>query len=573
MKMYLGRLLASALAVACVTALLADPEPVSTTDAVMTPMVYEAVAQAEKPVSLAQTSWSRDKVPFPGASRGSSSTVVRVVLTALLFLSAVFAYGGLPHLSAAPLISPELPRRLLQSISSDAVTSKSTQEAASRTVTSLRLRGMRHRLVRLDEGADGLLDDDRDSAKIQGFLSKATAYAQRQQFEKAAKLFKKGSDMAEDMLKDLKKDHAGQVELDDAQHQVSDALCKTAAFYLERGQAVAAKKTMHRVFPVIAGRTDGVAMRCRVLAVNVLRDLGEFDGAAPAYEDLLSKITEQGKTATVPGQAMLEEVAAEARGEYARTMLSQGKVAQARQMLEETLEKLPSSVSSALLAARLKGLLGFAQLKEGNPVKAIALLDASLAGFGELPAGLAGATAEIQEILQSRAMAKAAQGRLHSAGEDLEVVRGLQDELMKTITDEHNPKYAAGHGKSPDPRLWASMARTRAIAADLKLQAKSAAEALSLAKDARHLLREVKKSDGRLPKGYNLATFVEVKALIATARGQKSETLALPAGSEAPEISEESAHDTDTPTVLPETAEAAKTEDHKKMLAEDIVST
>merc|ERR1719498_1996291 len=109
---------------------------------------------------------------------------------------------------------------------------------------------------------------------------------------------------------------------------------------------------------------------------------------------------------------------------------------------------------------------------------------------------------------------------MHSAAEDLEVVRGLQDELKKTISDDHNPEYNDDKGKVPDPRLWVSMARTRAIAADFKLQTGSAKEALPLARQARKLLREVKKSDGKLPKGYNLATFAEMKEILAKVRAE-----------------------------------------------------
>jgi len=46
----------------------------------------------------------------------------------------------------------------------------------------------------------------------------------------------------------------------------------------------------------------------------------------------------------------------------------------------------------------------------------------------------------------------------------------VQDELKKTISDDHNPKYADGEGKVPDPHLWVSIARSRAIAADFKIK-------------------------------------------------------------------------------------------------------
>merc|ERR1719453_2823370 len=67
----------------------------------------------------------------------------------------------------------------------------------------------------------------------------------------------------------------------------------------------------------------------------------------------------------------------------------------------------------------------------------------------------------------------------------------------------------------------------------MKLQSGSAKEAKALAKEARGLLRQVKKSDGRIPKGYSLATFVEVKALIAKAKSQSGGFLAKNAESDA----------------------------------------
>jgi hypothetical protein len=269
----------------------------------------------------------------------------------------------------------------------------------------------------------------------------------------------------------------------------------------------------------------------------VPRDAGRWEAAVSAYHGLLQKIAEEQKQAGPAEHATLDEIALETRGEYARALLSEGKVFEARELLEDTLAKLvpaghkaSQGSSSLLLASRLKGWLAFALVKEGKAAKSIDLLDESLAGMGELPAGIAGATAEFQEILQTRAMAKVALGKFHDAAEDLEVVRELQNELKKTIIDGHNPKYSGtmrdglrwtiGDGKVPDARLWVSMARTRAIAADIKLRSKIAGEALSLAKEARQLLREAKSGNGRMPKGYQLATFAEVKALVEKAKAQ-----------------------------------------------------
>jgi len=501
----------------------------------------------ELSVSLAQKSWSRGKVTFPNTQQGSLGIVVSMVLAGLLFLSVFFAYGGVQQFSDVSGISVSLehPRRLRQgltkvlgSLSLEAATTKSTQEAARRTVASLRLRSIRHRIVRLDQGDDGILDDDRDSAKIAGFLAKAKAYAQRQQYEKASKIYKKAVHMAKDLLDDLRKDKSGPLELDEAQHKLSDAYLQSAAFYIERGKIKSAQQVLVKSETVIKGRTDNVAMRTRLLTGNARRDAGELDDAVVAYKDLLAKIAAEDKETSPLEHAMLNELTAETNGELARTMLSQGKGAEAQDLLEETLKNLEASeaavpqLPSILLTARLKGWLGCAHLKEAHPAKAIDLLDASLAGLGELSAGLAGATMEVQELLQSRASAKASMGRLHNAAEDLEVVRGLQQELMQTVADEHNPRYAAGHGKVPDPRLWVSMARTITIAAGLKLQTKAPAEALSLGRQALELLREVKTSIGRVPKGYSLATFAEVKDLIAQAKFQHPTTPQLLAGPE-----------------------------------------
>jgi len=280
-------------------------------------------------------------------------------------------------------------------------------------------------------------------------------------------------------------------------------------------------------------------MRCRLLSANAHRDAGELDDAAAAYQALIAEIAKESEHTSPQDRAMLTELGVEVRVELAREMLAQGQTQDARHLLEETLEKLAASAgavlevpASPLVAANLKATLAFAHLKQGEPQTALDLLDASLAGLGELPDGLAGATTEAQEILQLRASTKLQLGRIHSASEDLEVVRGLQDELMQTIQDEHNPKYHAGEGVVPDPRLWTSVAKTRMITAELKVLSDAAVEALPLAKEALHLLREVKRSDGRVPKSYALATFVEVKEMIAKLKGKRSGVKTLLAKSE-----------------------------------------
>jgi len=533
--MSIERMLLAAIALACAaTATGASLAPQETTPAYCdaSSQDCEVPEQAEKAPSLAQTTWARTKVPFSKPYQSSCGTVLRVVLAALLFMSAIVAYSGMPQAMAeVPILSAEHPRRLasafLQSLSSQTASSQPAKEAARLNIAKLRIRGLRHRLVRLDEGDDGLLDDDRDSAQIQGLLSRAKAYSQHQQFEKADAMLQQAVSLAEGVIEDMGKDSHGKVEKDDAEHQASEVLYQIAEFYLERGHTHSAERMLEKVAPIIAKRTDTIAMRCRLLTANVKRDAGRWEAAVSAYHGLLQKIAEEQKQAGPAEHATLDEIALETRGEYARALLSEGKVLEARELLEDTLAKLvpaghkaSQGPSSLLLASRLKGWLAFALVKEGKAAKSIDLLDESLAGMGELPAGIAGATAEFQEILQTRAMAKVALGKFHDAAEDLEVVRELQNELKKTIIDGHNPKYSSGEGRVPDARLWVSMARTRAIAADIKLQSKVAGEALSLAKEARQLLREAKSANGRMPKGYQLATFAEVKALVEKAKAQ-----------------------------------------------------
>mmetsp|Transcript_619 Transcript_619/g.1053 ORF Transcript_619/g.1053 Transcript_619/m.1053 type:complete len:609 (+) Transcript_619:66-1892(+) len=558
--MNLRRLLSGAVAIACLAALLATSQENPTdrgaslpSDATLSTSM-EASMKAEQHWSLAQTSWSRTKVRLSNSRQSSFGFPVRIILTLLLIVSAIFAYSpNMPHMmEEVSSISVEKPRQLasaflksfsfeasnsdstqagisqprrlanrfLQSLSFEAPNSKSNEEAAGRTVAHLRLRGIRHRVARLETGEEGLLDDDRDSAKINGYMSKAKAYAQRQQLEKADEFYVKAVHMAQGMLSDFKKDKTGPVEVDEAQHLITDAVMQSAAFYLEHGQVDQAKQVLDGASAVIEQHSDAATMRCRLLAANARRDWGDFSAAVADYEALLKKIPEAMEGASPEEKAMFNEIAAESQGEHARALLSEGAYADAKKLLETALEKLTASQQGppTLLAARLKGWLAFAHLKEGNPKKAVELLDASLASIGDLPSGLAGATSEIQELLQSRAMAKAAIASLDGAADDLDVVRELQDELKKTISDEHNPEYSEEKGEVPDPRLWASMARTRTIAAEFKLLSNSgsaATEAMTLAKQARQLLREVKKSTDMLPKGYSLATFAEVKDLIA----------------------------------------------------------
>jgi len=537
--MFIERLLLAAIALTCAaTATGASLAPQETTPAYCdaSSQDCEVPEQAEKAPSLAQTTWARTKVPFSKPYQSSCGTVLRVVLAALLFMSAIVAYSGMPQAMAeVPILSAEHPRRLasafLQSLSSQTASSQPAKEAARLNIAKLRIRGLRHRLVRLDEGDDGLLDDDRDSAQIQGLLSRAKAYSQHQQFEKADAMLQQAVSLAEGVIEDMGKDSHGKVEKDDAEHQASEVLYQIAEFYLERGHTHSAERMLEKVAPIIAKRTDTIAMRCRLLTANVKRDAGRWEAAVSAYHGLLQKIAEEQKQAGPAEHATLDEIALETRGEYARALLSEGKVLEARELLEDTLKKLvpadhkaSQGPSSLLLASRLKGWLAFAFVKagsiDGKAAKALDLLDEALAGIGELPTGIAGATAEFQEFMQTRAMAKVALGKFHDAAEDLEVVRELQNELKKTIIDGHNPKYSSGEGRVPDARLWVSMARTRAIAADIKLQSKVAGEALSLAKEARQLLREAKSANGRMPKGYQLATFAEVKALVEKAKAQ-----------------------------------------------------
>lgn len=547
--MFIERMLLAAIALTCAAAATGAPlAPQETTPAYCdaSSQDCEVLEQPEKAPSLAQTTWARTKVPFSKPYQSSCGTVLRVVLAALLFMSAIVAYSGMPQAMAeVPILSAEHPRRLasafLQSLSSQTASSQPAKEAARLNIAKLRIRGLRHRLVRLDEGDDGLLDDDRDSAQIQGLLSRAKAYSQHQQFEKADAMLQQAVSLAEGVIEDMGKDSHGKVEKDDAEHQASEVLYQIAEFYLERGHTHSAERMLEKVAPIIAKRTDTIAMRCRLLTANVKRDAGRWEAAVSAYHGLLQKISAEQKQAGPAEHATLEEIASETRGEYGRALLSEGKVLEARELLEDTLKKLvpadhkaSQGPSSLLLASRLKGWLAFAfvkagyidgsmggwKLKEGKAAKAIDLLDEALAGIGELPTGIAGATAEFQEFMQTRAMAKVALGKFHNAAEDLEVVRELQNELKKTIIDGHNPKYSSGEGRVPDARLWVSMARTRAIAADIKLQSKVAGEALSLAKEARQLLREAKSANGRMPKGYQLATFAEVKDLVEKAKAQ-----------------------------------------------------
>merc|ERR1719181_2315890 len=113
-------------------------------------------------------------------------------------------------------------------------------------------------------------------------------------------------------------------------------------------------------------------MRCRLLAANAKRDAGKLSDSVALYEALFDKIRSEKADASPVEKAMLDEIAAEAEGEYAREMLSEGKVPEALKLLEETLDKLvPSLVSvqqgpPTLLAARLKGWLAFAQVKSGK---------------------------------------------------------------------------------------------------------------------------------------------------------------------------------------------------------------
>lgn len=490
-------------------------------------------AVPEQGASLAQKSFSIGKVTLQRPHQGPCGMALRGVLTAVFLVCVILAYGGVSGFSDSPMmaVAVEQPRRLagafMRSLSTDSAALKASHKAASRNVAALRGRALAHRLARLDEGEDGILDDDRDYAKIQGYLSRAEAYAQRQQFERAGKLFKKGTRMAEDWLVDLQSDSAGQVEIEEARLQLGDAFVRTANFFLERGQTLKAKKLLLRADNVLEGRMDTTSMRVQLLSANADRDSGKVVEAVTAYQLLLAKLSEGEEQASAPERALLEGLAAEAHADLARAMLSQDKASEALKILEETLDKLTASrasaprVVSSSLVSHLNGLLGLAHLKNGNPEKAVETLDASLAGLGDVPAGLAGATAEVQEIMQTRAAAKAALGRSHSATEDLEVVRGLQEELLQTVNDGHNPGYAFGDGLVPDPRLWASLARTTTIASQLKLSAGHVDEALALARKALHLLREVKKTDGRVPKGCNLATFAEVKDLIAKVKNQK----------------------------------------------------
>merc|ERR1719316_2073886 len=95
------------------------------------------------------------------------------------------------------------------------------------------------------------------------------------------------------------------------------------------------------------------------------------------------------------------------------------------------------------------------------------------------------------------------------------------------------------------------------IAADLKLQSNNPGEGLALAKEARHLLREVKKSEGRLPKGYSLATFAEVKALLEKARARSGFLAKTTGGEQSEQGSDNDKSDDDVADVPSELQEPA----------------
>lgn len=505
----------------------------------------EATVTSGPGVSLAQKTLGIGKVTLPRAQKTSWDMVLRGVLTAVILVCVIIAYGGFHGFGEHAPSSFGQPRRLAEKLMhplGNDKAAKATRDAASRNVALLKAKGFSHRLVRRDEGEDGVLDDDRDYAKIRGYLGRAEAYAQRQQYEKAAEFFREAVHMAEGWLTDLKKDHTNGVEIEEASLQVSDAVAQAVSFFLERGQTMKARKVLKKAAPLLQGRTDTNAMRILLLAATVDQDAGKLDEATAGYKKVLEKIASVAKDASKSERAVLDELLAETNGERARAMISQGHVSKAMQIVEEVLQKLPESSS---LVSRFNGLLGIAHLKQGEPARAIDSLDAALAGLGDLPSGLAGATTDVQEIMQTRAAAKAALGRVHSATEDLDVVRGLQDELLQTVNDGHNPDYAFGEGLVPDPRLWASLARTTMIAAELKLKNGHAKEAVTLARKALHLLREVKQTDGRVPKGCSLATFVEVKEMLAKAKKARGAVafLAKKSQEEKEEDESEASHD------------------------------
>jgi len=150
-----------------------------------------------------------------------------------------------------------------------------------------------------------------------------------------------------------------------------------------------------------------------------------------------------------------------------------------------------------------------------------------LAGLQNLPSGLAAATADVQEVLLGRVRAKAALGQVLAASKDLEAVQAVQEELRVTIKDHHNPKFSKGSGMVPDPRLWAAMAKSKIVAAELKLQitdttpgisalslASGRQDALKFAWEALNLLLEVQKSGCDVPRGPGLATLAQARALV-----------------------------------------------------------
>merc|ERR1719487_2118653 len=116
--MTIGRLLGATCAVMCIAAFAAesikDPALCDSSTA-----SCEAEMEPEKAMNLAQTAFGRGKVGYLGQAtsmprQGMSSygMIMRVILGAMLALSAVFAYAGVPTWSDGPLLSIEQPRRL-----------------------------------------------------------------------------------------------------------------------------------------------------------------------------------------------------------------------------------------------------------------------------------------------------------------------------------------------------------------------------------------------------------------------------------------------------------------------------
>lgn len=332
-----------------------------------------------------------------------------------------------------------------------------------------------------------------------------------------------------------------------------------------------------------------LGFRAEMLLGNAYRDQGQTSEAKDTYSRSISELglalqqlkkRQGGKHDDDMIEAgEIQETLSLTQGELGRLMLRSGDVEGAKEAFAKAQEYAEGSLlpeeRRPQLLARLSGWLGKALQEEGRYGAALARYAVYLEdldrrgdqGSGQIAEDQA-AVVEGFEVMQNTALAWSAEGDWIQAWKVLAAVQSMQDEIWDDVRSERNPNFfaadthartddhpAAAHQEGgsdlkekendggdstssglaepapfmlPDPRLRASMARTKLVGSELNLRGemRNPEKAVRWAEDALKLLRETAPADRTpewLPGGASMEEAMRAYGAALAAAGRSED--------------------------------------------------